>query len=115
MDRWFRKKGYLQCGFHYCVTRSGITETRDHQTIGAHLAEQDRTSVAIGILGWDGKHPDTLDPLAYSNFLSVTEMLAKEYPHATINAAPEFLETRGGYEPLIELAAEAQRHVRSGG
>jgi hypothetical protein len=112
MDRWFRRKGYLQCGFHYCITRSGITETRDHQTVGAHLGQYDETSVGVGILGWDGKHPDTLDPLAKANFLTLMQMLAREYPHATIHSAPEFLATKGGYEPLIELATEANEHVR---
>lgn len=114
MDRWFRKKGYLQCGFHYCVTRSGLFETRDHRTVGAHLGLLDTTSVGVGLLGWDGKHPDTLDPLTRENLMTLMGMISRQYPHAKVSAAPQWFETKGGYEPLIELAQEAHQLVERG-
>ena len=106
-DIWFRKRGYLQCGFHFCVSRSGITETRDHHTVGAHVGALDTVSVAVGILGWDGQHPDTLDPLSRANLKTLLGILSKEYPHAQVTAAPNWFSTKGEYTPLIELAEEA--------
>lgn len=106
MDQWFRRKGYLQCGFHYCVSRSGVTETRHPATVGAHLGSLDKTSVAICILGWDGKHPDTLDPLTKDHLRSLSRQLKITYPHAEFTAAPEHFSSQGGYEPLFQLTEE---------
>ena len=106
MDRWFRRKGYLQCGFHYCVSRSGVTETRDPSSIGAHLGGHDHRSVGVCILGWDGKHPDTLDPATLGHLWDLAAHLRSTYPSAEITAAPDFVDSTGGYDPLIELTQD---------
>lgn len=103
MDRWFRHRGYLQCGFHFCATRGGIFETRSHSTVGAHCPGFDDISVAVAILGWSGKNIDLLDPKTLKNFNSMIDYVSEKYPDADIVPATRLRRNNGGYEPFEEI------------
>ena len=103
MDNWFRTRGYLSCGFHFCVTRGGIYETRSHTTVGAHLPGFDAVSVALAILGWAGKDHHLLDPTTKENFHTALSHVADLYTDSEILPATKLRNNNGGYEPFEEL------------
>lgn len=106
MDSWFRRRGFLQCGYHYCVSRSVVTETRDPQTIGAHLTEHDHAALGICILGWSGQEEETLDPSTRTNLRTLIAKLRPAYPQAYLQAAPELIPTSKGYDALYRLVKD---------
>lgn len=114
MDNWFRNRGYLQCGFHYCVTRGGIYETREQTSIGAHCPGFDDSSIAVSILGWSGKDADSLDPNTLANFNNIIERVSQDYPNADIVPATKLRRNNGGYEPFEEIVNELNARRRGG-
>lgn len=112
MDSWFRRRGFLQCGFHYCVSRAATTETRDPQTIGAHVAEHDHDALGICVLGWSGQEEETLDPSTKANLRELIAKLVPVYPQAHLQSAPELMSLNKGYDALHLLVEELSEYGR---
>jgi len=112
MDSWFRRRGFLQCGFHYCVSRSVTTETRDPKTIGAHVSEHDKDSLGICVLGWSGQESETLDPSTKENLRLLIAKLVPQYPQALLQSAPELMNLSKGYDALHSLVEELNLYGR---
>ena len=52
VDEWHRKRGLLKVGYHFFIKRDGIIEVgRNPNEIGAHIKEQDSTSISVCIAG----------------------------------------------------------------
>lgn len=106
MDIRHRRAGYYCCGFHYCIDPDGVTPTRHHETIGHHLPGWDNHSIAVAILGYDGKSPIPEDLAA-----SATEIileLRQRYQVSAV-AAPQLLAIEG-YDPLLTFVRETNEH-----
>lgn len=114
MDGWFRQKGYLQCGFHFCISRGGAHETRSVQSIGAHLPGYDRRSVAVAILGWDGQsalNDDQLRGVAEHTI----DHVASLYPDAEIIPATAGFTARADYTELETFVSTLNERRRREG
>ncbi len=52
VDEWHRKRGLLKVGYHFFIKRDGVIEVgRNPNEIGAHIKEQDSTSISVCIAG----------------------------------------------------------------
>lgn len=102
LDILHRRSGYHCCGFHYCIDADGPSITRHPDTIGHHLAGWDAHSIAVALVGWDGKTPLPADQEAYAHDL--LDSLYHHY-HVTAVAAPTLLGIEG-YGPLQDFVRE---------
>lgn len=52
IDRWHRKRGWLQIGYHHVIRRDGTSEFgRPRDAMGAHAKGFNETSLAICLIG----------------------------------------------------------------
>jgi len=52
VDEWHRKRGLLKVGYHFFIKRDGLIEVgRSPNEIGAHIKEEDSTSISVCIAG----------------------------------------------------------------
>jgi len=103
LDILHRRSGYYCCGFHYSIDASGPVNTRHPETIGHHLEGWDKHSIAVALVGWDGKTPLPEDLAAHAD-----QLLADLYSSHSVTAvaAPTLLGIEG-YGPLQDFVREA--------
>jgi len=71
IDRWHRKRGWMMCGYHFIVRRSGEVETgRELTRFGAHCpGGWNQKSIGICMIGGTDKKPTPKrKPKAETNF-----------------------------------------------
>ena len=109
LDAYFRRRGYLCCGYHYVLTASGVHVMRHPESIGAAHADHDQTAVYIAILNFDGKTMPVPKQLE-GPLVSLLHDLSTRYPAAEILSAPALLGLEG-YD-LFTRYIEARNDAR---
>lgn len=95
IDRWHRRRGFAQIGYHYVIDLDGTIETGRPENIpGAHCQGHNLHSIGIcyiGGLATDGHTPkDTRTPEQTQALLALLRTLRTRYPSATIHGHNEF-------------------------
>lgn len=95
IDRWHRRRGFAQIGYHYVIDLDGTIETgRPETSPGAHCQGHNLHSIGIcyiGGLATDGHTPkDTRTPEQTQALIQLLRTLLTRYPAATIHGHNEF-------------------------
>lgn len=132
LDRQHRQRGFSSCGYHFYITREGITiPMRPLNDIGAHARGFNAHSIGIAYEGGllpDGTPADTRTPRQREALRSLISRLLALYPRCTVcghrDLSPD-LNNNGVIEPAewtkqcpcfdaveeyAPLCAEAFRH-----
>ena len=88
IDRWHRRKGWLEIGYHFVITRDGKLEFgRNTDVQGAHVRGHNHDSVGICMVGGvdENNNPeDNFNPEQFETLKAVLDFLRKAYPDAEI-------------------------------
>lgn len=94
IDSWHRRNGWQEIGYHYVVYLDGsVHPGRSVEKIGAHTSGYNANSIGICYIGGcaaDGSPKDTRTPEQRAALRDLVELLAAEYPNATIHGHNEF-------------------------
>ena len=98
IDRWHRERGWRMVGYHYVIEIDGrLSIGRLEETIGAHVAGQNSSSIGICMIG-----TDRFGVEQWRTLRTVCTLLASRYPKATFMGHRDFspdLDGDGVIEP----------------
>lgn len=96
IDRWHRQRGFLRIGYHFVIRRSGIIEVgRPQDEIGAHVKDNNRTTLGICMVGGVDanditKAENNFTPEQFAALKELLLRLRAEYPSAEIVGHRDF-------------------------
>lgn len=83
IDRWHRKRGFAEIGYHYIIHPDGMIDTgRAVSKIGAHCKGHNRYSIGVAYIGGrkDGKSADTMTIYQHIALTNLLQSLCLIYP-----------------------------------
>ena len=81
IDKWHRDKGFIKCGYHYVVRRSGeIEEGRELYEKGAHCLGYNHNSIGVAYVGTKEPTVAQLDSLV-KIYYDLRKKFFIEYKH----------------------------------
>ena len=88
LERSHRARGFNGIGYHYYITRDGVTHPcRAEERVGAHALGYNARSIGIcyeGGLDKDGQPADTRTALQRASMEALVRSLLADYPHAEV-------------------------------
>lgn len=89
IDRWHRRQGWNEIGYHYVITRDGRLEKGRPTTVpGAHVRGYNGESVGICMVGGvaeDGKTPEAnFTEEQWATLRVIVRQMLKQFPRATV-------------------------------
>ena len=96
IDRWHRERGWMGCGYHLVLTRSGtVEEGRPLTRQGAHVRGQNSKSIGICLVGgMSSKSPtpeiNYTDEQMEALRSTIDQLLEEEFPAAAVKGHTDF-------------------------
>ncbi len=88
IDQWHKRRGWLGCGYHFVVRRSGQIELgRAIQQVGAHVKGFNHNSLGICLVGGmdeDGDYDPNYEQKQWDSLDALVETLKNIYPNAAV-------------------------------
>ena len=111
IDNWHKARGFTCIGYHYVVDLDGTVEKgRSDDTVGAHCAGQNASSIGVCYIGGLDKNKKSKDTRTHAQkqaLLKLLKELKGKYPKAIIyghcdfaNKACPCFDAKGEYKNL---------------
>lgn len=94
--KWHKAKGWSDCGYHWIITRKGVTQRgRPENRVGAHVEGFNAVSVGVCLVGGVSeddftKPENNFTPQQFAALARLLEVLKKKYPNAVIQGHRDF-------------------------
>lgn len=109
IDKWHRSKGWLGCGYHYVIRRSGVLESaengkrcRPEEKAGAHVGDcgpgWNKRSIGICLAGGvnaKSKAENNFTEAQFATLKVLVQILQKRYPGVKVMGHKDLIKMTG--------------------